>query len=694
MELPHYNASDRKRNLLFAGAGAFFFLAFAFQLWFHAVRASPTIDEPTHILAGRMHWRCGDFGINPEHPPFLKLLATVGLNFRDQSIQPSLPCGEGFATQPEVFVAGANFLIGNGTDEILIPSRLMSATLSLLFATLVFVMSLVMFGRWEAVVALAIVAFEPNLIAHGSLVTTDMAITLAALASTFALYRYATRPSLSGFAVAGLAFGFLLGAKHSAIILLPIFMLVFVADAIIECDAHNVVWKSVLRRTAVFVALCVVGVALLWSLYGFRYSALPKAGSSEIVSVERYISERARTDVNDSLSAHLVRGVARLHVLPESYVLGLADVVASSSRNATIFNRNYATGKWFYFPIAFLVKSSIPLLVLFPCGLFLIFVAKEKRRELLFLLVPPTIFFALSITSKINIGVRHILPVYGFFIVVAAAGAVWANRRFTYFRWALILLLVFHVATAFRTTPNYIGFANDLWGGTNNAYKIFPVDSNLDWGQNEKLVAEYLERENVTDCWYAGWGSLELMNSIVPCRQMPNTFPRASVPLSDPIPPVIEGTVLVNVANLPPKGGNEYVPMTLQKPVTRIGGSIFVYRGRFQVRLASALSHAQRADELVRLGRIDEAVAEGRHAVELADYDPRPHLALGLALLRLGNKSEAKTEFEAALETGRADLGLFRNINARARHELRQMAIEQEQNETRQDVPVDSGGPK
>ena len=66
---------------------ALFILLFA-QLWFHATRTSATVDEPDHILAGHRHWQCGDFGINPEHPPLLKLLATATLNFRDLSEPP------------------------------------------------------------------------------------------------------------------------------------------------------------------------------------------------------------------------------------------------------------------------------------------------------------------------------------------------------------------------------------------------------------------------------------------------------------------------------------------------------------------------------------------------------------------------------------------------------------------------------
>jgi tetratricopeptide (TPR) repeat protein len=289
---------------------------------------------------------------------------------------------------------------------------------------------------------------------------------------------------------------------------------------------------------------------------------------------------------------------------------------------------------------------------------------------MLFLLTPPLFFFAFSLTSKLNIGVRHILPVYAFFIVTAAVGAVWTSRKFRFFRYILLLILLFHAGVALRVAPDYIAFANDFAGGTNKTYRIFPDDSSVEWGQNDKLVNEYLARENIKDCWFAGWGNVELMSVSQPCRMLPNSFPRVIVPLDEPIPPVIEGTVLISVASLPPRGGSEYLPVAQSEPIAQIGGSIFVYQGRFEVPLVAALSHATRANQLVRPNRFEEAVADARAAVELAPDDPRPHLSLGIALSRNGKTDEARKEFETVIELAKSNASLFRNAENRARREL------------------------
>lgn len=659
---------------LYAGIVVFLFGFFVFQLWFHATRTSATFDEPAHTVAGYRYWQCGDFGINPEHPPLLKLLATVSLPFRESLVKPNGDCGSRYTPKSEMFNLGGEFLTDNGVDSVLIPARLLAALLSLALAALVFLATLEMFGRVEALTALAILAFEPNIIAHGSLVTTDMALTATAFGAIYALYRYANNPTWARFAIVGLAFGLMLAAKHSAVIFVPILFAVFVADAALFRKFETRLPKMIFRRTAAFAGFFIIGLVLLWSFYGFSYTALPNP-KENMVSVEEYIKNNGRPEMVESSSAKVVSLVSKLRIFPESYIFGLADIVATNSRNTFIFGQNYATGQWFYFPVAFAVKSSIALLLLLPFGLLFPFFNREKRREMLFILAPPLAFFAFALTSKMNIGVRHILPVYAFFIVAAAVGAVWVCRRFYYLRFALIAVLIFHAVAAFRTAPNYIAFANDLFGGTENSYQIFR-DSSVDWGQNYKLVNEYLVRENITDCWFAGFGNQEVMRVSQPCRLLPDTnLQRFSRQITEVAPPVIEGVVLISVSNLPPRGGGEYLPFAQSEPIAQIGATIFVYRGRFELPVAAALNRATRANQFVSLMRFEEAIAEGRQAVNLAPDDARTHIALAFALLRAGNTDEARKEFEAVIEISKSNPALFRNAEVRAGQELERLEI-------------------
>jgi hypothetical protein len=657
----------RTKSFSFFAVAAFLFAAFAFQLWYHAVRASVTVDEPPHILAGHRHLQCGDFGINPEHPPMAKMLAALPLLLRTLK-EPPWDCGSKMTTKPDSFTYGNRFLVENGLDGIVIQTRLSIALLSLFLAALVFLAAREMFGRAEALTALALLAFEPSIIGHGSQVTTDMAISATAFAAVYALYRFCRKSNGLRFMTVGSAFGLMLAAKHSAVFFVGILFVLLIAEAVLFRQSGTSLPRRLIQRTAVFAAFFLIGLTILWGFYEFRYRAVPGAESTSI-SIGDYIKENGRPEMAASIPAKVTELVGETHAFPESYTLGMADVIAWGSRNTFIFDRSYPTGKWFYFPVSFSVKSSVALLLLLPTGFLFAFFSREKWREMLFLLVPPLVFFVIASSSSFTTGVRHILPVYAFFIITAAAGAVWLCRKFGFFKYILLGLLVFHAVTAARIAPNYLVFANDFWGGTDNTYRLFR-DSNVDTGQSLKLVDEYLARENITDCWFAGFVHPEIIRTIQPCRPLPSNLRiLVSQRVIEPVPPVIEGTVLMSVNELPPRGGEEYASMLQTEPIEIIGGTILVYRGRFEIPVAAAMSCAYRSGQFLQLNQTEQAVTEGQKAVQFAPNDSRTHLAYGLALLRSGDKTQARREFETTIELAKAN-PIFRNAEVRAELEL------------------------
>lgn len=645
------------------------FAMFAFQLVYHAVRTSATVDEPFHILAGHRHWQCGDFGINPEHPPLLKLLATAPLNFSQLS-EPPWECGSKFTPKFDGFSYGSSFIVENGVDRVVITSRVTASLMSMLLAVLVFLAAWEMFGRWEALTALAIVAFEPSLIAFGSLVLTDMAISATAFGAVYALYRFGKYQTWPRFLLAAFAIGLMLASKHSAVIFVVILFTLFIADAVLFHRPSLRLLHRVVLHIAMFGGMFLIGLAILWSFYGFRYRAIPNETATTI-SVADYIKENGRPESVKGFPARVTEAISHTHIFPEAYVLGMADVIAWGSRNTVIFGHNYPTGKWFWFPIALTVKTNIALLFLFPLGLIFLCLDRGKWREGLFLLLPPVVFLIFASSSDFTNSLRHILPIYGFLIVLSSAGAIWLCRKFNACRYALVALLAFNAAAAVRTAPNYLAFANDLWGGYENTHRIFLSDT----GQNMKQVSEYLTRENIHDCWIVAFVHPEMIRAVQPCRPMPSSMRiMISRDLIDPVPPVIEGTIVVNERDIPPLGGDEYLPIIKSQPIAFIGGNIFVYRGRFEVPLVAAMSRVHRSGYFLRMNDVDEAISEGRQAAELGPDDPRTHLALGLALARSRQKEEARSELDRAAELAKADVR-FRNQEVRARQELARMGF-------------------
>jgi len=622
--------------------------AFALQLWTHMTHASVTSDEPVHTLAGYRYWECGDFVLNPEHPPLLKFLATFPLRKR-HLIEPDWPCGARAATKVEVAYASAQFIARNGMDRILIPARAAASSVSLLLAVVVCLLAGEMFGYSEAVVALAILAFEPTVIAHGSLVTTDMALTTTMVIAVYTLYRYCQRPSVLRLLVFAVGVGVMLGVKHSGIVMLPVLFLLLLADVLLvraRGDSRRVgLLRRVLHASTIYVAVMVVAFALLWASYGFRYHALPGA-SRETLSLPDLFAAN-RPEVALSLSGRFVEFLHRTRLLPEAYTFGLADVIALGQRPTFVLGKVYRTGQWFYFPMAFAIKSSLTLLILLACALLTPPLYRTHRREMLFLLVPSLAYFGISLTSGLNIGVRHILPIYPFFIVVAAAGACWWSRRHRWCLVGLIALLVGHAVTAMRVAPSYLAFSNQLWGGTRNTYRLLN-DSNADWGQNLKLVASYVEAHDIHECWIAAIGMPDVVRPYTPCRPLPAYNWSATPQLVEIVPPVIDGWIFISAWELPPWGGREYAALAATEPVDVIGGSMLVVHGRFAVPLATALSYTARADQQLGWGRLSEALLDARTGVELGPSDPRTHWELAAVAASNGLMDEARQEGEIA----------------------------------------------
>jgi hypothetical protein len=206
----------------------------------------------------------------------------------------------------------------------------------------------------------------------------------------------------------------------------------------------------------------------------------------------------------------------------------------------------------------FVIKSTLPFLILLAITVWVIATRRLSRwREILFLSAPPVLYLAVATSSRMNIGMRHILPMYPF-LTVLIAGAAWTlierNRRWIY---AVAVLVVFQIATSLHAFPVYIPYANELWGGPSQTYKLLS-DSNADWGEQLKATKKYLEQRGVKDCWfvYFAEGVVDYTYYGIPCKALP-TPDAMSVNEKFYPPAEIDGPVLISAANL---SGFEYGP--------------------------------------------------------------------------------------------------------------------------------------
>jgi 4-amino-4-deoxy-L-arabinose transferase-like glycosyltransferase len=637
----HYADSGKHLNAFQIVALCCLLVALGLQLFFSVRRESQTWDEGNHIYTGYRSWTHRDFGLNPEHPPLVKQFVTAPLLWS----QPKSPVLEERFFKEDAFLRGKEFLYQNDPDRILSRTRTAAAILTLLTALIVFFGTREMFETGAAFIALTLLTFDPNLLAHGALITTDVGLACFMFLSVYMFYRFVKAPSVLRLIVAGVSVGLVLAAKHTGLLVLPILFLVTLCE-IIFGENHG---RRVLKLAGSLALIAVIGWAVLWSTYGFRYNARPD-GLQLNPPLAVYVEGLKPYEASP------IRIAARMHLLPESYLYGLVDVkLTANYYTSYVLGKVYAHNVWFYFPIAFLIKSTVGVLALLLLSLGVVATGRLNRwREILFLGVPVIFYLLVALTVGMNIGVRHILVVY-VFLYVLIGGAAWALIRKNP-RWIYVVgvCLLIHAASSVRAFPNYIAYANELWGGPSQTHKYL-TDSNSDWGQQLKSVKQYLDARGVKDCWflYFAEGVAEPSYYGIPCKPLPTISTLwLNVPIE--VPTSIGGPVLISASNLSgvefgPGSLDPYGQFKLIKPTAVIDHGVFVFDGKFDMPLAAAISKVQKAQNLAAVKQLDQALQEAQAAVALAPDSIQTQLAVGDILREMGQVEQARASYERAL---------------------------------------------
>ncbi len=626
----------------------FLLIVLGLQLFFSVRRESQTWDEGNHIFTGYRSWTHADFGLNPEHPPLVKLLTTIPLLWSEQKS----PVPEERFFKEDAFLRGKEFLYQNDADRILSGTRMVAASLTLLAALIVFFGAREMFGTGAAFIALTLLAFDPNILAHGALITTDIGLACFMFLSVYMFYRFLKSPSAARLIVAGLAVGLVLAVKHTGLLVLPILFLLSICEILFHVFGKNreQIGSKTLKLVGSLALITLIGWVVLWSFYRFRYDARPN-GLQLNPPLAEYVKGLKPSE------AWPISTAARWRILPESYLYGLADVrLTANYYTSYVLGKVHAHGVWFYFPVAFLVKSTVGVLALLLLSLGVVATRNLKRwREILVLIVPVIFYLLVAMTVGMNIGVRHILVVY-IFLYVLIGGAAWVlvgkSRKWAY---AVGVVLLVHVASSVLAFPNYISYANELWGGPSQTHK-YVTDSNSDWGQQLKSVKQYLDQRGVKECWflYFAEGVAEPSYYGIPCKPLP-TINTLWLNLPIDVPESINGPVLISASNL---SGVEFGPGSLDpygqfkqlKPTAVIDRGVFVFDGQFNLPLAAAIRRVQKAQNLVAAKQLDQALQEAQTALALAPDSIRTQLALGDVLREMGQPQQARTHYEKALE--------------------------------------------
>ncbi len=405
---------------------------------------SATSDETSHLPSGYTYLKTGEIRLNRQHPPLVKLLAALPLLTLSPRLDLDDPAYR--SDPPDEWKFGYRFLYSNDADALLFRGRLVIVLLALLGGAWTYLLARDVFGIEAGFLALFLYALCPNLIAHAHLVTMDVPLAAFAIGAFFHLRCFVKKGERAHAIASTVLLGCALASKFSAVLFVPVFAGLILLGT----------WsRGRLRAAAISAGMLLGAFAIVWALYFFPGDPL--------------FYWRGLTAVNqdhDPSYRYFLMGEFREGGFPS------------------------------YFLWVFLFKTPLPVLVLLVWATFLL--ARGPRTDALdeaFVLAPGLVFFAGTAALADDMGVRYLLPAFPFLFAFAGrtAPALLGGRIA---RGAGAAIVAVTYVTAIFAYPDHLAYFNALAGGPSRGHEYLD-DSNVDWGQDLKRLAEYVRRENI-----------------------------------------------------------------------------------------------------------------------------------------------------------------------------------------------------
>jgi len=495
---------------------------------------SPTWDETHYLGIGKYlltHFTWDTLG-SILHPPLTFFLHDIPLLFFPTP--EIMPLGD---QQSRFWLGAADLKKGNrilmsdryNGETLFFLSRLFMIPLSIILGVFVFLWAKDLYSTRAGLLALFLYCFSPNILAHARLITPDLSLACFSFLSIYFYWKFSLlekKPRHLFFSA--LSFGLALVSKYSALLLFPIFMVIFIINAIVDFyspSSHS--FKAMKKDILNLLLLFCLGAILILVFYGFNLSP---------------------------------------------YFDGIVFQLKKSKWGHAAFLDGSISweGWWYFFIYAFLLKTPIPTLVFIIIALILRDHLKSlfKKKEF-FLIIPIVSYIIFFSYSRQCVGLRYILPIYPFiFVFVSRILNMWIKPRKVVMG-LVIGLSVWYLIGTIRIYPHYLAYFNECVGGPSNGYKYL-VDSNLDWGQDLKLLKRYMDAQGIKEIYLDYFGSVDPAFYNISYKKIDgNTslFPKGWYAVS--------ATKLQGVYSQARECS--YDKLKKKKPVAQIGYSIFVY---------------------------------------------------------------------------------------------------------------------
>lgn len=424
-------------------------------------RNSTTFDEIAPIAVGARGWHTGDWSMMTRFPPVMQYLYGIP----GVLSHPNYP-REGMTRNHYEYAREFLWKSGNDPEALVFRARLIAALFVGLLIVVTYGFASAYFGSGVGLLAASVVAFLPDVLAHGGVAYNDVPIAVAFMAALWAIDHAVRQPTLRNGVVAGLLASLALAIKHSALALGPIAIALVVMELLTRPDR-----RAWLRQIASVVGVAVIAAYLLQVL--------------------------------------LYRGDFALALLRDS-TGGLASHVSgghSAANPSAIFHEKPG---WEFYPLTFFLKTPLAFHLLMVLGIIggVRTLRRERIHNLLLSrarapLVACIIFGLIVSAARLVIGFRYVLPMLPLLAVLAAAGcmALWQQRR--ELRVAIVALVIWSAASTLSFYPDFLAYSSEYPPDREHAYRVLG-DSSLDWGQGLIQLRDFM-RENHIDQVYLGY---------------------------------------------------------------------------------------------------------------------------------------------------------------------------------------------
>ena len=544
-------------------------LALLAVLGLTSMRAKSAVyDEPVHFTAGYTALRFGEIRVNPDHPPLVAKLAAAPLLAMDVRF----PAGDPAWAMGRPYEVGRRFLYRwNDGDRLLARGRAVVLVLAGVLASAVFLWARALWGFPAALLALLLTVTSPDVLAHGQLVTTDLGAALFIFLAVAAFERVTARVTVARIVAAGVALGAALATKFSALVLLPVLAVLAIVAAAREREKARSLALALAATGA-------VALVVLWAAYGFRYAATTDPAFEVTIPWDRL-----RPD--EPVLARATDTARAAHLLPEAYLWGFVRFFKhQQARPSFLLGQRSDDGFAAFFPVSFAAKTPVALLLLLIMAAWLAVGRKQRRRTDVFLLIPIAVYATLSLTRGINIGHRHLLPLYPFLFVVAGRVATWAAAAPSRGPRILVAVLaLWHLGAALWIHPHYLAYFNELAGGPSRGYRLL-VDSSLDWGQDLRGLKPYMDAHGIPRVKLSYFGTADPEYYGIPHDLLPSylALPRAVERSFAPGDVLAVSATNLQGVYLDPEDRPMMERLRREEPIGSVGYSILLFRPSFR----------------------------------------------------------------------------------------------------------------